>query len=812
MPHPALKHLPLLILLLTLASSGLVPAQTNAQSFSVTGTLLDEQKAPVPFANVVLYQQSDSAQVTGAVSDDAGKFSLRAKPGNYFIRISVLSYADKKIPRVAVAGRDVSLGNISLKASAEQLDEVVVKGQKNQMEMQLDKRVFNIAQDLSNIGGNAAEILDNVPSVAVDVEGNVSLRGSQNVRILIDGKPSGLAGISSPDALRQLQGNLIERIEVITNPSSRYEAEGEVGIINIVLKKNVNQGVNGSFTLNAGHPANYGGSFDLNYRKNKINLFAGYAINYRSTPGFGSSFQQFRSTTTSGPDTAFSYAETNRRTRGGISHNVRFGMDYYLNENNIITGSVLYRRSDGRNSSRYQYTDFDGNGDLVQTVLRREQEKEPENNIEFSLGYRKEFAQKGRSLTADFKWIETDEIELAGYEEQRPEALVIQRASNTEDERNVIFQLDYVHPFGAKGKWEAGLRSGNRRLQNDFLAEQQNEAGNFEVYSGLDNNLIYVENIHAAYVMAGNQLGKFSLQAGLRGELSDISTQLPEENIENNRLYFNLFPSAHLSYEINKNRSVQLSYSYRLSRPGFRELLPFSGFSDTRSLNVGNPQLNPEYTHSMEAGYLLNWESGSILSSAYYRHRTGVIQRITIVDSVGFRRIFPVNLATQDAYGLEFNVSYTLQNWWRLNGNVNFYRSVTNGSYEGENLFADTYTWNSRVTSKMTFFKKYDFQAGINYRAPQQIPQGRQLSTYSLDLGLTRDILKGKGTLTLSVRDLLNTRKRRTIIDEPELYSNSVFQWNARQVLLSFNYRLNRNKDTRNRQENSDSGSDGGDF
>jgi outer membrane receptor protein involved in Fe transport len=814
MPYSALKPLSIIVLLFIFSSTTLSFAQTNATALSISGTLQDEQKAPVPFANVVLFQQSDSVQVTGAVSDEAGKFLLKAKPGNYFIKVSVLSYADKKIPRVVVSNQDIALGTIAMKSSAEQLDEVVIKGQKSQMEMQLDKRVFNIAQDLSNIGGNAAEILDNVPSVAVDVEGNVSLRGSQNVRILIDGKPSGLAGISSPDALRQLQGNLIERIEVITNPSSRYEAEGEVGIINIVLKKNVNQGVNGSFTLNAGHPANYGGSFDLNYRKNKINLFAGYAVNYRATPGRGSSFQQFWGTTELGLDTTFSYSEINKRTRGGISHNVRFGMDYYLNDLNIITGSVLYRRSDGRNTGRYQFDDFDGDGNLFQTVLRREEEREPENNVEFSLGYRKEFAQKGRSLTADFKWIETDETELSDYEEQRPEALIIQRASNTEDERNVIFQMDYVQPIGATGKWEAGLRSGNRRLQNDFLAEQQDEAGNFEVYSGLDNNLIYIENIHAAYLMAGNKFGKFSLQAGLRGELSDITTQLPEENITNNRMYFNVFPSAHLSYEINKNRSLQLSYSYRLSRPEFRDLLPFSGFGNTRSLMVGNPMLNPEYTHSIEGGYLLNWENGSILSSAYYRHRTGVIQRISIVDSVGFRRMYPINLSTQDAFGLEFNVSYTLQNWWRLNGNVNIFRSITNGDYEGQSLYADTYTWNSRVTSKMTFFKQYDFQAGINYRAPRDIPQGRELSTYSVDLGLTRDVLKGKGTLTLSVRDLLNTRKRRTIIDEPDQYSNSVFQWNARQLLLTFNYRLNRNKENKNRnnQENSENGPDDGDF
>ncbi|QHT67823.1 TonB-dependent receptor [Rhodocytophaga rosea] len=798
-------------LLLLIYFSSLSQAQnTPVTQFIIKGKIVDEQKQPVPFGNIALYQTSDSTLTTGAVSEEDGTFSISTKPGSYYIKITVLSYRERVIKNVQVSTQDVQLGVLTLKASAEMLEEVVVKGQKSQMEMQLDKRVFNIGQDLANIGGNAAEILDNVPSVAVDVEGNVSLRGSQNVRILIDGKPSGLAGISSPDALRQLQGNMIERVEVITNPSSRYDAEGEVGIINIVLKKNVNQGVNGSFTANVGYPDNYGGSFDVSYRKNKINLFSSYGFNYRSAPGYGSSFQQFNDVTDSGIDTTFSYSETNKRTRGGTSHNFRVGMDYYLNDKNILTGSFLYRRSDGRNSSRFEYSDFDGTGQLIRTVYRSEQEKEPEDNIELALSYRKEFAQKGRSLTADFKWIETNELELASYIQEEPDATIFQRASNTEDERNALFQVDYIHPIGEKGKWEAGLKSTNRLLNNDFLVEELAGENSWVGQEGFDNYLTYTENIHAAYLMAGNQFRKFSLQAGVRGEFSDIIVERPELDEKNIRRYFNLFPSAHLSYEINKSKSVQLSYSYRLSRPGFRELLPFSGISDARSIMVGNPRLNPEYTHSLEGGYLLNFENGSLLSSAYYRYRTGVIQRISIVDSIGFRRMFPVNLATQNAYGLEFNASYTIQNWWRLNGNINFYRAITSGSFEGQSLYSDAYTWTTRATSKMTFFKRLDFQAGINYRAPQDIPQGRELSSYSIDLGLSTDVLKGRGTLTLNVRDLLNTRKRRLIIEEEGQYSNSVSQGRVRQTLLTFTYRLNQQKDSKSRERDSEDDSENG--
>lgn len=775
-------------------------AQTDgADTFFLRGVLMDEQNKPIPFGNIVLYQYPDSTLVNGVHTNESGRFDLPAKPGTYYLKLSMISYHDRIIPDIRVINQDLSLGNLKLKADTKLLEEVVIKGEKSQMELQLDKRVFNVGTDLSNIGGSAAEILDNVPSVAVDVEGNVSLRGSQNVRILIDGRPSGLTGISSPDALRQLQGNLIDRIEVITNPSSRYDAEGEVGIINIILKKQRTAGLTGSFTATVGHPANYGTSFDINYRKNKVNWFSSYGINHRSRPGVGSSYQAFNR-----PDTVFSYAETSERNRGGLSHNFRVGMDYYLNDSNILTGSLLYRRSDGRNTSQFHYQDFGRQGELIRSTWRNEQEKEPENNLEAALSYRKEFQQKGRSLTADFKWIESDEDEFSSFREGESAGIISvrQRSRNTEDERNLLFQADYVHPFGENGKWEAGAKSTARVLHNDFLVEQQEEDKDWSVLAGLNNNLIYRENIHAAYLMAGSQFKKVSLQAGLRGELSDITTELPETGQVNHRRYFNLFPSAHLSYELSKLKSVQLSYSYRLSRPGFRDLLPFSGYSNARSLMTGNPNLNPEYTHSMESGYLLNWESGSLLSSAYYRYRTGVIQEITLVDSVGFSRIFPVNLATENAYGLEFNLSSALQSWWNLNASFNFYRAMTRGYHQDRLLESDTYTWTSRVTSKMTLLKQWNLQTGFNYRGPRQIPQGRERAMYAIDLGMSKDVLKEKGTLTLSVRDLLNTRKRRAIIEEEGYYSSSTFQWSARQLLLTFSYRLNRSKKEAQERQN----------
>jgi outer membrane receptor protein involved in Fe transport len=776
-------------LFLLLVFSGSVSGQQGG----IKGIITDEKGEEVPFGNINVFRLPDSSRVAALPADVNGAFTVSLEKGAYFLSITVVSFQDRLVSGISVVDQVVELGRIRLVPDVTTLEEVVVQGERSQMQLELDKRVFNVGSDLASIGGSATDVLNNVPSVTVDPEGVVSLRGSENVRILIDGRPSGLTGIGSPDALRLLQGNMIDRIEVITNPSSRYDAEGEVGIINIVLKKNVNQGLNGAFSLNLGYPLTYGGSLDLNYRTEKINFFGTYGYNLRTTKGRGHSYQRFDTA-----DSLFSYRENNFRQRQNGSHLVRGGFEYYLNDNEYLGAAVLYRKGTGTNTSRYEFNDYDADDVLFRTNVRSEVEEEPETNVEASISYKKEFEQKGRVLTADLKLIDSRELELADFVETSTTASdLLQKSSNVENERNFLVQVDYVHPFGNKGKWEAGIKSNSRRIVNNFTVEQQFESGGWNVLPQYDNHLVYDERIHAAYLMAGEHFGKFSVQGGLRGEYSDIATSLPETGVKNHRTYFDLFPSLHLSYQLPNEKSVQLSYSRRLSRPWFRDLLPFSGFSNNRSLRVGNPDLNPEYTNSLETSYLANWDKASILGSVYYRYRTGVIQRITLVDSIGFNRVFPVNLATQNAYGIELNGSVSLNGWWRMNGNFNFFRAITEGSHEGESYGSDTYAWMGRFTSKMTLLKHWDFQAGINYRGSEITLQGKRLPSYHVDLGLARDIFKGRGTMIFSVQDLFETRRWRTIVDQPGFYSNSDFMWRRRQFLLTVNYRLNRKKSSK---------------
>lgn len=795
-----------LMLLSMLLFSYSIRAQGQTSSLaSISGKVVDENKEAVAFANVALYASIDSGLVKGEVTDIDGNFIIRAEPADYYIKVTFLSYQSKIKAGISLKSNDLELGNITLSSSSQNLDEVEIIAERSQMELKLDKRVFNVEKDLSNAGANAAEILDNIPSVQVDVEGNISLRGSQNVRVLIDGKMSSITGTSTADVLRQFSGDMIEKVEVITNPSARYDAEGEVGIINIVLKKEERKGVNGSVQAVAGYPDNYRASFNLNYRTQKLNLFTSYGANYRKSPGGGNTFQTF-----DGPDTAYVYESESDRERGGFSNNIRLGSDWFINKKNTITVSGIYQFSDEKNTTELTYRDLFASGELYRKVIRTDIEKEDGKSLESSINYTKTFDQEDQKFTIDLQWSERDDLEKSNITEENflTQNKLFQKSRNVEANKTYLMQSDYVLPVSKDGRFETGVRATLRTVKNDYKVEQLDSSNQFEVLPDFNNNFIYQENIYAAYVMFGNKFKNFSYQAGLRAEYSDIGTELKIGGETNDYEYLNLFPSAHLTYELGKKDNLQLSYSRRINRPRFRYLLPFSNFSDARNFYAGNPDLQPEYSDSYELGYLKYFEKGSLYSSLYYRHRTGVIDRITIADNEGFTIRFPVNLATENNIGFEANGSYKFNKKINMNANVNFYRSISEGNYEGMELNNDVFTWNGRIVGKAELMPKLDFQASFNYRAPQKTNQGRRKAFYSMDLSLAKEVLKGKGTVVASVRDVFNSRKWRSITDTENLYSESEFQWRARQFLLTFSYRINQKKNRNNNAKDFDGGDD----
>ncbi|HEX6848823.1 MAG TPA: TonB-dependent receptor [Chitinophagaceae bacterium] len=781
------------ILFQTFFSFQLFGQTDETRRYALKGIVIDEKGKPIGNSNILLFHSSDSVRISATVSDDAGKFDFKIVPGSYYIKVSFLSFEEKTISEISVLDKDVDIGAVSLTSAAKVLSEVVVTSEKKLMELELDKRVYNVSHDVSNIGANASEVLENIPSVTVDVDGNVSLRGSQGVRILIDGKPSALTGIRTSDALRNLQGAMIDRIEVITNPSSRYDAAGETGIINIILKKNKTRGFNGNFTGTVGVPSNYSAAYSINYRTQKMNLFSSFGTNYRRNKGKGFSKQQY-----TGSDTSFIYNQDNQRIRKDFSFDFMTGVDYFINANTTLTGSFLIDAGKENNLSTILYQDFDVAGRLTNATLRIDDETEKEKDAEISLSLKKKFpGEHKKEWTSDFKWTSSGETESSDYvqDDISNGSKLIQRSNNPAYEDNILLQTDYVSAFGKEGNFETGFKGTIRKITNEYLVEEQTNGGSWVVLPAFDNNMEFAERVYAVYAMVGNKVKKFSYQLGLRGELTDMKTGLTKTNEVNNRSYFNLFPSGSFSYELSDINTLQLSYSYRINRPGFRNLTPFADFSDPRVYFVGNPNLNPEFSHSIEAGNLTDWGKGSLLANAYYRHKTGVVERIRILDTLtGITNIIPINLSIQNDVGFELAFYLTANEWWRLNTSFNFFRSQAEGSYNGDPLESETFSWTNRTVSRMTFFKKLDFQASVNYQSPRVNTQGKVLSMYSIDLGLARDVFKGKGTLTLNVRDLMNSRRRRSIVELPDYYSSSDYLWRPRQINLTLNFRLNQQK------------------
>ncbi|MBP6828521.1 MAG: TonB-dependent receptor family protein, partial [Saprospiraceae bacterium] len=369
----------------------------------------------------------------------------------------------------------------------------------------------------------------------------------------------------------------------------------------------------------------------------------------------------------------------------------------------------------------------------------------------------------------------------------------LQHSYNYETEKQLLFQVDYVQPFGKDGKFEAGLRSNFRDMTNDYLVEGFVDDA-WQPLDGLNNNFVYNENIHAAYGILGNKIKRFSYQLGLRAEWTDVTTTLKQTNEVNPRDYANLFPSAHVTYELPGQNAVQASYSRRVRRPQYNDLSPFMTFTDNRNFFSGNPDLEPEFTNSFELGHIKYMDNASISSSLYYRHTTGKIDRIRRVDSEGNSVTMPENLSTEDAFGAEFTASYSPYKWWKTDGNFNFFRAITDGGNLGESFQSDTYSWFTRLTSRFTIWKNTDLQLRGNYDARVQTTQGYRKPRWYLDLAISRDVLNNNGTITLNISDVFNSRRFRFVSEGDNFYTDNDFQWRARQINLTFSYRLHQQK------------------
>ncbi|MBL4655789.1 MAG: TonB-dependent receptor, partial [Bacteroidia bacterium] len=606
----------------------------------IVGVVKDaESGQPIEYASISLFNMQDSSLVSGAITGADGKYKIESRAGTFFMKIEFISYETQYRSNVFLNQKSpyLDLGETSIKISAHALSEIEIAEDRNQVQVGLDKKVFNVDKDLNNIGGSAQNVLQNIPSVQVDMDGNVSLRGSNNVRILIDGKPSGLTGISTNEALEQIPANTIQSIEVITNPSVKYDAEGMAGIINIILKKEKRKGFNGLISLTTAMPHKHSASITWNYKIRKFNFFGTQNLSYRASPGIAISHREITS------DNSIIVNDQNGNfTRAGLTNSSRFGFDYFLNDLNTITISGLYKLTDGNNTRHTDYRNYDAKSNITDAYYRDSDKDEVDKAMEYAFGYKKLFKKKGRYLTMDAQYSNSNEDENESISENylnvdlTPSDLfpLSQRVLTIEGQSSGLIQADYSHPFKENGKFESGYKSSFKNIDKDYDIEEYNDSTlSWQNLANISNHFIYSETIHAGYAMISNKWKKLSYQIGLRTEFTDISTMLTESSLSSNKNYLGFFPSAHFTKGMKGNNKLQLSYSRRIRRPGFWNLNPFWSYANPLNLWVGNPDLNPEYTHSFEFGDVKYWDNSTLTASIYYRHTDGVIQRIRTIDS-----------------------------------------------------------------------------------------------------------------------------------------------------------------------------------
>jgi len=763
---------------------------------TITGKLINPQSEPLISASVAVYNSSESDVINGGATNSNGVFTIDVNPGSYVLEITYLSYQTKKVEVRVDDGETEDVGTITMKLKSENLGEVFVRAEQSQMEMNFDRRVFNVGQDITSMGGSAVEVLNNVPSIATDIDGNISLRGNESVRVLINGKPSSMVS-GSVDALRSIPATMIKKVEIVTNPSAKYAAEGSAGIINIVLKKKRERGINGSANVEGGYPTEYGGSVNLNYRVDNINWFMDLGADYRSEPESGNSFQRF-----AGSDTTYMYREQTDAEEAEVDGDLRFGADFYLSENEVLTASSYISMERESNNEDTEYTDYKYvqgalDGDVENRIFRENNETQNERNFDFNLDYENKIDGEDHKLVADASF---------DYSKENAETDIIrnsnplQQSTDTESEQDLRINAEYKRPLGDNGKLEVGLRSDTEWMDTGYSVDSL-ENGNWVPQPAYTQDFLYTENVNAAFVILGGEFGSFSGQVGLRLENTNIRTEIESTGNVNEINYLNLFPSISVNYAFNEEQSVQLSYSRRLRRPWSRSLIPFVDYGDPRSQFIGNPNLTPEFSNSYEAGYLHYWNSGSLLTSFYYRHRTEVIEDITEQRS-GVLYRFPINFATEKSWGIELSADQEIANSLNLNANANIFKSNTEGSYENQVFNSTSDNFRGRMRLRWEVTEGLNYQASMRYRGPSNTPQGTREGMTMLDTGMSYDLMDGKAKISLNVRDVFNSQHFNNTVTtdgnpNTDFYSHREFSWSSRSFSLNFQYFFGKNNQDR---------------
>ncbi len=791
---------------------------------TVTGLVNDSITGePVPFATVSLFWARKDSLVGGASTDEKGYFKIiDVRPGPYYLKIDFIGYHERKSTRFAIRPDNPNhdIGTFILPPDQTLLAEAEIVADRKFMQSSFDKKIYNVTQLISSESGSASEILESIPSVQVDIDGNISLRGSGNVTILIDGKPSGLTGFDRAAILEQIPASSIEKIEVITNPSAKYDPDGMAGILNVVLKKDKQQGFNGS--VSAGYTGNYNydklwnganGAASLNYRSGKLNVYGNYGYRGNDSWRIGTSFResQLNDTVPFLDQNTFS-----SRQRGG--HVFKGGMDYDFNDfNNLsLSGNFSIRNSLSNQSTSFR--ELDPQRNLQRFYVRTSDQDDQSSSYDIGLIHTKTFRKPGQELIVQGNYSKGSGVDFTDINQNdlNEDSTLVGSSpfaqTNLSNRWNQIItlQADFTRPVKETGKFETGYKSILRDINDDFTSTTLDSvSGEFVSDSLLNNNFLYKEYVHAVYATYGNEWKKWKYQLGLRAEMVEMESKLVTTGESFSNPYTSLFPSGNLAYAFTEKTELQASYSRRIHRPSTRSVNPFTDFSDPANIKVGNPFLKPEYINSYELGLSTYNRKTTFTSSLFFKETNDVITRLRTVDSSGIGILSYYNISKSYNYGLELVYITSPTKWLNLNSSATFTQNILDGSNVDADLNMEGITYFARLMATFKISRQLSAQVSGKYYSGFVSLQGTSGPFTSADLMAKYSFWGNSASLSMRIRDVFNTRQ--FVFESTGIgFSQDMFHKRmSRTFNLTFSYRFGKLEDKRKRRRGDNPGGDG---
>ncbi len=771
-------------------------------SNSVAGIIQDRiTSEPLPSASIVIMTKYDSSIVTGGRTNNRGKFIINnIHIGDYLLKISYIGYEDSQLLNFTIRKENdlVDLGIINLTPSTTELTEIQIVAEKPVIELSAGKKIFNVDKNLISTGGTALDVMKNIPSIDIDNDGNISLRGSTNVKILIDGKSSSIFQ-SENNSLEKIPADMIEKIEIVTNPSARYDAEGVAGIINIILKRNINNGFNSIVSVNTGSGDKYSTSINLDYDLNSIKLFGGYDLRSDIRKmNFYSSKQELNMLN---GDKYKSLDQTNNRRRKHFNNTLRAGANYSLDNTTTISLSSFLLFSNTKFTEISNYNHFENQNTVSNFSSGDYKNISPENNFDLSASFNKFFNGKTHSLSIDLFYSKSDEDEFSDLTNhyfpipQTPiDSIFSQKTEYYEKFENAYLQAQYNNSYSF-GNIETGIKSSYRSNDGDFIFRTfDRNTSQWIDLAKVSNHFIYKEYISAGYLLYLTDIFDFNFSLGLRTEYTIINTQQITTNDKHSNNYLDLFPSLGISKKIDQIHELQLNFSRRISRPNMFYINPYVDMRDPLNIRYGNPELMPEYINAYELSYLTIIHKLSFFSTLYYRNTNNSISRYLKLEENGAIGMTFINIDNDDRYGIELGLTGEILPWWRLNSSFNYYYSRFDGGAKYSNITNENYQWSSRINSTFTLLENLNLQISGFYNAPNATLQGMRLAMYSIDAGIRYELFNNKLTLNLNWNDIFDMNKFRINVNGEKFFVQRQFKRETSVINFNITYRLNAQK------------------